>query len=535
MELIKLNFEKIFFILLGSTFFIGIWHALPMLIVINDEMFYVGGVLRAMDVHTIMPIGTYVPYGTLTYLSYYIMTIFTLPAMLPFFDFSISTLKEFIIQSPEIMYVFLRILSSLFALVSLFFVNKILKKEIKDIKTRFFLIVLLFTNMITMVIMHTGKMWVLSVLLVLVSFYYLYKAVADEDKDKDRKVLKKNAFLSIVFSFLAFSNFPLNIFSLINIPLLVYFFRKDRELLWEMAKYITIGFSVFVLFTLFNFAGIKSQILDIFGSSGYHPVDSNFLMELNFFKSFSSYSLKLLCLFPLLIFTLLISFKNKIKNPKLLIISCTYFLAYFFTIIIVANWTTEFQYSLRYLFPLGFFLLFIITSFDIKFKKIFYVIGSISIVYFILTLYYLSIPTTYNEAYNWVNNNLGSENVVIFNKIRELQLVKNKKSYLLVQDKWSTIKTKNVIALDLNKEYKPLVLDKDTDFNLVEETKIKGIVYYIEEQPTVIDGAVLVQSFTNPSDIHHSVDYNMGNYFDFDFFFLKNLGKDIYIYKILRK
>jgi hypothetical protein len=41
----------------------------------------------------------------------------------------------------------------------------------------------------------------------------------------------------------------------------------------------------------------------------------------------------------------------------------------------------------------------------------------------------------------------------------------------------------------------------------------------------------LVDSFTNESEVYHSVDYNVGSYFDLSFLRLKNLGKNIYIYK----
>ena len=64
------------------------------------------------------------------------------------------------------------------------------------------------------------------------------------------------------------------------------------------------------------------------------------------------------------------------------------------------------------MFPLGFFLVLVVASFNIQFKKSFYVIAAISLLYYILTLYYLSIQTTYNQAYNWVNENLADKKVM---------------------------------------------------------------------------------------------------------------------------
>ena len=68
-----LNKQNIPLILLSVSFFIGIWHALPMLDVVGDEMYYVGGVLRAMENFTLIPAFGEVPYGTITYLLNYVL------------------------------------------------------------------------------------------------------------------------------------------------------------------------------------------------------------------------------------------------------------------------------------------------------------------------------------------------------------------------------------------------------------------------------------------------------------------------------
>src|SRR3989344_8306030 len=53
--------------------FIGIWHALPMLNVILDEQYFVSGVLRTMELRTILPPINEVPYGTVTFYLNYIL------------------------------------------------------------------------------------------------------------------------------------------------------------------------------------------------------------------------------------------------------------------------------------------------------------------------------------------------------------------------------------------------------------------------------------------------------------------------------
>ncbi len=517
--------QKIFYGFLILSFFLGTWHAFPMLNVVADEMYYVGGVLRAMESHTILPLANDVPYGTLTYFLNYGMSVLTITLLSPFFGFSISAIKLFLIQSPSIMYFSLRILSAMLAIVMLFVIDKLLKKEIADFKVRLFLLSLLFGNIIVSVILHTGKMWVLSTLLVILSFYYLNDAIKSL-KDNKTDLISKKIFLSIFFAFLAVTNFPLNFYCFIAIPILFFYFRHDKSLVKKIILYSLIGGLVYVAVTLLNFEGIKNQIISIF--TGYRPLVGDTQNNLSFFGSFKIYILKTLILFPLLILTLVISLKDRIRNKSLFVISVLYFTAYFLLIVWVANWTSDLRGSLRYLFPLPFFLIFIIASFNIRFKKIFFVIGSVSLVFHIFTIYYLSVPTTYNRAYVWVNEKLADKNITIINEIPELQLQKNRESSLQTSDMYCASKCKNIIAHDLNREFKPLVIDyisKEDDYSNGRE------IYYVKEVQISDPNFELLYSFTNPGKVHHSVEYNVGSYFDANYIRLNSLGKNIFIYR----
>jgi hypothetical protein len=139
------------------------------------------------------------------------------------------------------------------------------------------------------------------------------------------------------------------------------------------------------------------------------------------------------------------------------------------------------------------------------------------------------VPTTYNQAYKWININLSYKHVIVVNNVPELQLVKNKNSSLLVKDSACATKCHNIIDYNLNTKLNYLVIDKDSksfDFN-----KLNKDIYYIEVEPIATSTLLLVDSFTNESEVYHSVDYNVGSYFDLSFLRLKNLGKNIYIYK----
>ena len=89
----------------------------------------------------------------------------------------------------------------------------------------------------------------------------------------------------------------------------------------------------------------------------------------------------------------------------------------------------------------------------------------------------------------------------------------------------------NIIKYDLNPDFSPVVIDLTSkEYN---HSKANGDLYYIKEKQANEATLELVMSFTNISEVYHSVDYNLGNYFDLDFIRIRNFGKDIYIYKKL--
>ena len=525
----KISRDRLLFIFFSISFFVGIWHAFPILNVVSDEMYYVGGVLRAMENYSVLPQIDDVPYGTITYLLNYIATIFNLIILIPIFSFDISALKFYLVQSPALMYLSTRIISAIIAVFYLYIVSNFLKRENLENRVRYFLLTLLFTNVLTTTILHTGKQWVLSIFLVIASFYYLYRTIIRDESDNESG-RNKYALLSIIFSFLALSNLPLNGYSLINIPILVFYFRKDREFLKKISKYILIGILLCGFIIALNSGSIQKQIISVF--TEYKPVliEDDTLPNMSFGTSLLTYTKKLIYLFPLLLITLLLSINKGVRNKKLFTISLIYFVTYFSIIVLVATWPVEFGSFLRYMVPLNFFLFFILTSLNLEFKKYFYIIITVALVYFVLTLYYLSIPTTYNKASNWVEQNLGNQNVTIINNIHDFRLTKNKASSLISQELFCGTKCKAIIEHDLNANFKPLVIDDQSLSNSTTSMKSFKGVYFVEEKPLNNPNYTELVKFINPTKDYYSVDYNMGLY-SLDFLKLKNLGRNVYIYQ----
>ncbi|MCW1891756.1 MAG: hypothetical protein KIH65_000730 [Candidatus Uhrbacteria bacterium] len=530
----KMTIEKAVLFFLGLTFFIGTWHALPMLSVIGDEQCFVGSVLRAMERHTIVPAVDDVPYGTLTYVLNYLLMGVVLLFALPFFRFDVAGLKMFLLQSPEYAYIVPRFLNACLAVGMLVLFHRFLTREVKDTKAKLFLLVLLFTNVITTLILHTGKMWVLSTLLVMISFRYVYDALEKGSGTTERP--HRSIFLAIFFSFLALANFPLNLYSLISIPILFFFFRKKKDVCFSIGISVLVGLLAFVLVTAFNFEGIKHQVLGI--STDFHTIGVTSRFDLGaILRSFSSYALKLVYLFPLTLITLLMVWKNGIRNKILFVLSLIYFFVNFTTIALVANGAyISMMDKLRYLFHLGFFLTFLLASFNISFKKKMYVIGGISLLYGLFTVYMLAVPTTYNRAYDWVKREFADSDIVIVNKAvgPMLQLPKNKSSYLLIEKESCATKCLNTLKDDLHREFKPITIDEKSikTIDVMDLAKGKDL-YFILSTATSSQDMQQVAFFGNPIDDarYYSVDFNIGNYFDMNYLRARNLGHNIYIYK----
>lgn len=527
----KIIKENIILCILTTSFFIGIWNSFPMTGAIFDEMF-VGGVLKSIEHHSLLPQGVDIPYGTVIYFITYPLVVLFLIAVLPFVHFDLSVLKVFIAENIYTVYFIPRLISIFCGTYLLFELNRFLKSINKENGTRLFLLTLLFTNILITVIFHTAKVWVLSTFFIILSFLYLYKVITSSDDNE----IKLSIFFSVIFSFLAFANFPLAGFSLINIPIIYYYINKKRDHVFSLMKYLCVGVSLFTLLFLTNYSAIISQIKSIIFD--YTITRDVLNYNISIAQSLFLNLEKILMCYPIFIFVFLYFLykKQKIANHKLFVISMVYFLAYFIVVSIVARWSINSHSFLRYTFPIGFFLFFILASFDFKFNWKFGLLGSISVVYWIFTLYYLSVPNTYIEALNWINSNLNNKNIVIFNLAsQEFDLPKNKESYLISDDMYCGSKCRYVIGGKINKEINYLLVNEQTKLVFKSVAGYDGKdKYFISNSKNINPNQIYVKSFTNNID-DKEIFYidSIGSYFEKEFFSIGRLGKNIYIYKII--
>src|SRR6185369_15890477 len=129
--------------------FIGIWHALPMTNVVADEQYFVGGVLRALEAHSVLPLWGDVPYGTITFYLNYLLEIPLLTVLFAFKGFHLSGLMNFLVLHPWVNYLVPRFVSAVVLSIFLWFVNRFLREEGVELPVRIAAFATLFCTIIS--------------------------------------------------------------------------------------------------------------------------------------------------------------------------------------------------------------------------------------------------------------------------------------------------------------------------------------------------------------------------------------------------
>ncbi len=241
--------------LFGVSFFIGIWYALPMVNTITDVWPFGGGVLRAMEAHTLLP-GYGVDYGTLSFYQNYVAMTLALGLGFVFSGFDFVALKTALILNPSYSLLVPRITSALTAVALLVVVYRFLKTHIQDAEWRLALLMLTFGSVLTTLLVRSGKMWILSLLLIVVSFIYLYRAVTEE---REKGQLGLLSFTSVITAFLAASNFLFAGLFLVNIPILFFVFWRTPAIWKRLAAVVALGAAVFLGFFALNAGNVVEQ------------------------------------------------------------------------------------------------------------------------------------------------------------------------------------------------------------------------------------------------------------------------------------
>jgi len=309
-----------------------VWYALPMVNTITDVWAFSGGVLRAMEAHSLLP-GYGVAYGTLSFYQNFVAMAVALVATLPFFDFDVAMLKTALIQNPSYTLLVPRIVSAFTAVVLLGMVYRFLKREVESVPWRITLLVLAFGNVLATILTRSGKMWMLSITLGVVSFVYLYQAITEEVHTGKPGTCST---VSIFSAFLAAANFAFAGIFLVNVPILLYAFPKTRATFARLALIATGGATLFAVIFALNAANVLEQIsvfaMQFLGSSkGVMPS----IATLSVFEAFMINARQAIEAFPLLLIALVIAVFGGVRNKTLAVLATLYTVLYMVAVSVV--------------------------------------------------------------------------------------------------------------------------------------------------------------------------------------------------------
>ena len=346
-----------FFVVAGV---IGIWHGYPSPNVVNDEMYFVGGVFRALANHTIVPGPGEVPYGILNYLVNYLVALIFVPAILIVKGFSVVATKAFLVQHIFASYIVARLITvSMFAAVLLYLFRDHQKTK-NDFNYLSCLLVITFANILVLSMVHTAKVWPFASLLYFLSIYQSQKIFFASD----RKTKERYAFWGLIFAWLAFINLPLMGLAFITYFWLLDLVYRKQISLRPVIVGSAIGIAILFLALLINYHTMWDLVLLIFLKMSRLGGEVSY--GLSFYQSIPLNIFKVFLLFPFHVVILLLTAhkgiegdSNRARNRFLFAHLAVYLLATG----VLTTWSVETFSYLRYLLPVPFLLMMILLTY----------------------------------------------------------------------------------------------------------------------------------------------------------------------------
>jgi hypothetical protein len=515
----------------GATFFIGVWYAIPMVNTITDVWGFGGGVLRAMEAHTILPAVGDAPYGTISFFQNYLAMIIALLFGFVFMGFDIEALKTFLILNPSYSLIPSRIVSALTAAALFVVVYRFLKLHVASMWWRVSLLILVFGNPLTALLVRSGKMWMLSIAFGVVSFIYLYRSLREEQQ---MGVPGRLAFISILTAFLATANFPFAGVFLVNIPIILWLFPKTAASLYKLTYMVLGSGALFLGIVALNFQNTFNLVKE-FTVSALQPttkavVDSKPTLSfveafwVNFRQAVESFPLLLMAL----LFVAIVVAKLHVRDKVLVYLAVTYSLVWIVMASVLFRADHGLALNVRHVFPLCFFLMFFIVAFSEPSRRVATVFGFVGVAVYAHTVILLSVPTTYNNAYDFVVAEYGDKEILIDERVFEFSLPMNRSSYELYrEDSCGSACTYGRI-LDAASTFTPIVVTDLTDRSKLRALPPPDLVILEQNIP----GCTPIARFGNnvPDNEVFDIDINLGRMLMPSFYKLHQLGNNIYIY-----
>lgn len=518
----------------GASFFIGVWYALPMVNTITDVWPFGGGVLRAMEAHTLLP-GYGVDYGTLSFYQNYLAMAVALGFGFALSGFDFEAVKTVLILNPSYSLLVPRTVSALTSVALLVIVYRFLKAHTQGTEWRLALLMLTFGSVLTTLLVRSGKMWMLSLLLVVVSFIYLYRAVTEE---REKGQLGRLSFTSVITAFLAASNFLFAGLFLVNIPVLLFVFWRTPALWKRLAAMVAFGAAVFLGFFALNAGNVVEQasgfVMQFFDPDS---ADASVRASLTVFESFMVNARQAVEAFPLLLLALIPALRTGLRDKTLAYLSLLYMAVYIIAVSFIFRADHGLALNVRHIFPLAFFLVFLIAAFGPPRRLVAFACLAVGLPIYLYTVVLLSVPATYNSAYDYVVAEYGTKDIRIDEHIFEMTLPMNKASYGLYVPASCGSACKHTLAARDDIAFRPLVVTDLSDVAIVATLPPPSLI--VVER--AIPGCVPLARFGSArgstpegnaarDDEIFDIDINLGRMLLPSFYSLRQLGKNVYIY-----
>lgn len=526
----RMTLEDMAVIVFGASFLVGVWYALPMVNTITDVWAFSGGVLRAMEAHTLLPGGD-VPYGIISFYQNYVAMAVALGLGFLFNGFDIIALKTTLILNPSYGLLVPRIVSALTAMVFLAVVYRFLKVHVRSAWWRLALLMLVFGNVLAALLVRSGKMWILAIALGVISFIYLYRALTEErGKERGQGAPGRLSALSILTAFLATANFPFAAIFLINIPIIFLFFSRATNSLRRLLYMVVGGAALFIGIAALNaqntFQLVWPSLVQLFNPVAESVLDSGH--RLTFLSALLVNARQAVEAFPLLLLALIPALRMRLRDKTLALLALLYGALYIVAASILFRADHGLALNVRHIFPLGFFLMFLIAAYGSPARRIAIAFFSVGLLIYAYTAILLSVPTTYNATSDFITAHYGDKEIRIDENIFELTLPMNKASYALFADKHCGSTCQYRKTLDTDIAFRPLVVTNETDtavLSMLPPPDIAVVEYAIPD-------CTPLARFGNdvPDDGVFDIDINLGRMLMPSFYTLRQLGKNIYVY-----
>jgi len=524
-----LSWEEWFLVAFGASFLLGVGYALPMVNTVTDVWAFGGGVLRSMEAHTLLPLGD-VAYGTVSFYQNYLAMAIVLGVSYLSNGFDIEVVKTAFVLNPHYSILVPRIVSALTAMVLLFVTFRFLKVQVRDTWWRLALLALLFGNIITIFLTRSGKMWMLSMMFVTISFIFLYRSLTEE---RQRGVPGRYALYSIIAAAFATANFAFAALFLVTVPVLFFVFPKTRAAFTRLSFMTIAGLGVVAVFLLLNLNNIILQVSG-FLPSFLNPSMSNMPMPvegtLSLLESIRIKGRHLIDAFPLLLIALIPAMLAGVRDRTLALLATLYDVLYLVLLVLVFRTDQGIALNVRHVFPLGIFLMFFLAACYPPRKFISAVLFIVSMCVYVFTVYLMMVPSTYNDAYEFIIDQYGTQDIRIDENIFEFTLPMNQDSYALFATSSCGSTCQHRLAMEEDIPFRPLVVTEESD--LVKNGNLPLPDILVRSQMLTDERCRLIASFRNdvPDDGIFDIDINLGRMLMPSFYTLDRLGKNLYLY-----